>query len=174
MLYKELVVKAVESIPFDESFKACSSPCAKAAITTASKLLDWSSKIENRNKFRTFSNSLIDSLKCCFKKGLCKMLMQKIGLYVHVLVGGKVHRKEEKMWGHYHCYRTSCEFIMLWKILLLNIQEPPSPTFFQHVTDIIFKELMKVEFPVNDQLLSTDIPRLTPLEENALRYVAYM
>jgi hypothetical protein len=81
-----------------------------------------------------------------------------------------LHRKEEKMWGNYHHYHTSCEFI-LWESLLWNIEEPPSPTFFQHVTDIVFKELIKMELCVKDANLTNDKTHLTSLEENALRYI---
>ena len=60
-----------------------------------------------------------------------------------------VHHKQEQM-GHYHCLCTSLEYRMLWENFLLNVQESADPTFFQHITDLLFRELVKIEFPVDE------------------------
>lgn len=98
-------------------------------------------------------------------------------LYTCTHIGGKngslvaVRHKQEQMWGYYHCLRTSPEYQMLWESFLLNVQEPANPTFFQHITDIVFRELVKVEFPVNEvskKPVDTSPPP-THLEENSIR-----
>ena len=112
-----------------------------------------------------------------FRKVPCTCL-SNVYNYTHVhlnkfLILGKrgsaVCRKQEKMWGHYHCLRTSNEFKIVWEGFLSNIDEPASPTFIQHITHVIFKQLIKKEFPVKDVNCQTPLPAMTHMEENALR-----
>ena len=83
--------------------------------------------------------------------------------------------KKERMWGTYHKVRTSSEFTDRWKRFLQDsIKEDAAPSFFQFVTDKVFKDLVKSEYPVNPATPSSNSPMsaLTFEEKNALRYVA--
>ena len=57
-----------------------------------------------------------------------------------------------------------------------TVQEPTpaSPTFFQHITDLVFRELIKLEFVVAEPSTDSDASLPTQLEENALRYNSWM
>ena len=77
--------------------------------------------------------------------------------------------RQEKMWGHYHCLRTSSQFLVLWENFLSIINEPASPAFIQHITHHVFKQLIKIEFEIKDSCSEVDVPQLTHMEENAIR-----
>ena len=64
-----IFIKAVGSVVNDPSFQVCSSSQAKAAIATASNVLQWSSMVENKSKLEVFCNMMICMLKKCFKQG---------------------------------------------------------------------------------------------------------
>ena len=55
----------------------------------------------------------------------------------------------EKMWGQYHTMQTSSKFIQLW-VQFLNESAgiEPLPKLYQHLTSLIFKELVKEKFHV--------------------------
>ena len=50
--------------------------------------------------------------------------------------------------------------------------EQASPTFFQYITDVIFKEMIKREFPLTSIDGGSNEAPLSYLEKNALRYSA--
>ena len=79
----------------------------------------------------------------------------------------------DKMWGHYHEFRTSEGFWKDWNQFVESIvQIKPSIFFCQHVTDIVFNELIKLGHPVqsaDEEASSTD---LTTFEQTSLRYVS--
>ena len=78
------------------------------------------------------------------------------------------------MWGMYHQLRTSNAF--KWKEYLEScVKASASPCFYQYVTNELFKELIKLEFPLPTAVMQVDhsaTPSLTEMEKNALRYVA--
>lgn len=78
------------------------------------------------------------------------------------------------MWRAYHRLRTSITFANDWKTFLnTRIGLQAHPTFYQHVTATIFKELMKTEFPLPPpNAVEHPNSPLTFEERNALRYVA--
>jgi hypothetical protein len=61
--------KAVEALMNDSSFQTPSLQ-AKAAITTASNVLHWSSIDVNRSKLEYFCKNLVSYLKQCFEQGI--------------------------------------------------------------------------------------------------------
>lgn len=78
------------------------------------------------------------------------------------------------MWGAFHRERCSEEYNRLWiEFLMESIDcRDPHPIFYQHVTDLLFEEMIKEEYQVADT--STDTIRkeaLTYEERNVLRYV---
>ncbi len=74
-----------------------------------------------------------------------------------------------------HRTRTSPEFLAVWEHLMsLTLQKVASPIFYQYVTDVLFKELVKRQHPLPSSA-SQDVQPLPPLnyqEHNALRYAA--
>ena len=80
--------------------------------------------------------------------------------------------KAGKMWGQYHCLKTSKKFLSDWKEFLSEITEiVPPAAFIQHVIHEIFKQMMKVQFPPRTAASKT-LPLLTDIKVNALCYVA--
>lgn len=77
------------------------------------------------------------------------------------------------MWGMYHQLRTSAKFKGEWKkFLLSSVKMTSSPCFCQYVTHEIFKELIKLEYPLKDTSDHSTAHPLTQMEKSALRYVA--
>ena len=82
--------------------------------------------------------------------------------------------KKGKMWRAYHQLRTAVTFRNDWKVFLHNsISQQAHPAFYQHVTSMVFKELMKTEYPLSPPDIAEHPDRpLTFEERNALRFVA--
>ena len=78
------------------------------------------------------------------------------------------------MWGQYHALRTSDTFTSLWALLLKEAGIKLLPTLYQHLTDLIFKEMIKLYFPVEAQPSSSKAAASVNIyeEANAVRYVA--
>ena len=76
-----------------------------------------------------------------------------------------------KLWKLYFSIRSSKQFTQNWETFLSQINVSPTPVLYQHLTDIVFKSLMKLRFrtqkPTNE-----GTPAVTQIEANALRYVA--
>ena len=80
--------------------------------------------------------------------------------------------QRSKMWGLLLQTRTSEEFLTAWeKLMLLTLKKPTSPIFFQHVTDNIFKQLVKQKYPL-PKISAPQLPPLNFEEENAVHYAA--
>ena len=82
---------------------------------------------------------------------------------------------KSKMWGTFHHTRTSARFTSLWdQLMALSLKKPASPIFYQYVTDVMFKDLVKGRFPTVDQVTHQveDSPELEYEESNALRNAA--
>lgn len=141
----------------DETFKLPSVE-AKLALETAVNVMKWmdDAQPENETVFERFINQLFLSLLTCFSSQL-PMKSQK-----------------EHMWKTYHQLRISSNFRTTWVSFLNKVTSAtPPPVFYQHITDLCFKELIKIKFPV--QMSTTSIVNefhLTFEEANALRYAA--
>ena len=85
-----------------------------------------------------------------------------------------INSKREKMWGIFHETRNSTKFVSLWRNLMQTaIGRMATPIFFQFVTDVMFKQLIKCHFPLNnDKSQAEKNEALTYEESNALRYAA--
>ena len=124
----------MEKLLADKSFYL-PSPLAAAAVATAKLLKQWLHSTENIRPAAAFSDNLVASLKCCFP---CHSNM---------------HVRREKMWGNFHQLWSSDSFQSMWDIFLRKCAaEEASPTFSQYITDVIFRDMIKHEFP----LRSTD------------------
>ena len=154
---QQMLRAAIESIFDDNSFKL-PSPHARAALETASQLVTWLKDDEHQQEFVKFSQELTSSLQTCFESQAASMKTRR-----------------EKMWGTYYCLRTSANFKARWTTFLGKFTSmKPNPAFYQfYVTDIHFREMIKVKFPTNEhQVCSGPAFQLTVEETNALHYAA--
>ena len=147
---------AMRSVITDDSFSV-PSPANKKAVETASALILWSDCPDNSKHLCVFSRILSVRLRACFSKKHTSLRLRK-----------------EKMWRAYHRLRTAVSFRNDWKVFLHDsISQQACPAFYQHVTSIVFKELMKAEFPLPPPDIAEHPDRpLTFEERNALRFVA--
>ena len=152
---QQMLRAAVESILEDDSFKL-PSPRAKAALETANQLVTWLKDDEHQQELIKFSQELTSSLQTCFESLAASM---------------KTHRE---MWGTYHCLRMSANFKAKWTTFIAKFTSTkPNPAFYQYVTGILFREIIKIKFPTNErQVSSGPKSQLTVEEANALHYAA--
>ena len=152
---------AVKSVLSDGRFTVAS-PQATASIKIASTLNElWGDQPHKHQSSTIFALYLVTQLKTCFQSKVKSL-----------------HLRRERMWGMYHQLRTSDTFRCKWKKFLeSSVHVSSSPCFCQYVTNEVFKQLIKLEFPlpsVAKDIVScqpTSHP-LTQMEKNALRYVA--
>ena len=83
----------------------------------------------------------------------------------------------ERMWGAYHCIRTSPSFACLWREILQQAKVQVLPKFYQSLTDTLFQRRIEFYFPVPCSSKQVDdgvaeVHILTFEEENAIRYAA--
>jgi len=52
------------------------------------------------------------------------------------------------MWGNYHQLHTSTTFKQKWKLFCKKLTVDYNTLFIQHITDNMFMELIKKEFPL--------------------------
>ena len=72
------------------------------------------------------------------------------------------------------CGQNSSEFVLQWSSFATSsVGEPISPVLSQHLTSIMFKEMIKQQFPLKTSASANDdLPPLSVAEQNALRYAA--
>lgn len=150
-----VVRDSFKALTVDEGFTV-PSPDTVAALKAASALLEWCEHEENYAVVTKFSEKLVEALLSCFHDGQSRP------------------RKRE-MFGKFHSLRTSQSFTELWKdFMAASIGHEAHPSFFQFVTDVVFQQLVKHQFPTiraegDDE---NAIPPMTQEELNALHYVA--
>ncbi len=131
-----------------------SSPSAAAAKEVASCLLEQCGR-PNYSEFSSFAIKFIKELKSCFVEWSSFKLTK------------------EAMWGTYHQLRTSTAFVKLWNTFVAeSIERKASPVFFQHVTSVVFGQLVRSKYHFDADTAETNNSRLTYQEENILRYIA--
>ena len=153
----QLLKKAVSDTVDDEDFKIPSA-LAEASRESALRLLSQMEKEEHREKVEEFAHSITTELSRAFTSS-----------------SKTLQTRREKMWGQYHTMRTSSKFIQLWVQFLNKSGIEPLPTLYQHLTSLIFKELVKEKFPVvytQPSECSEEMKSLGYDEANAMRYVA--
>ena len=123
----------------DEAFKLPSTE-ARVALETAIKVTEWMDNATPQKEviYENFINQLFLSLLTCFSDKL------------------SLKQQKEYMWKSYHHLRILPNFKSTWHCFLNNITTTtPCPAFFQYVTDLCFKEFIKIKFPT--QLNTTNI-----------------
>ena len=77
------------------------------------------------------------------------------------------------MWHQYHNLRISVSFKRKWtQLIQTSTQQPADPSFYQHVSDIVFDELIKQKFPLQKK---PNMPKDTAISNekaNVIRYAA--
>ena len=155
----EIFMTAVQAVQKDEVFQV-ESEYTSAALKTSLSLQEWRKQsAANHMKLSSFAHILIVRLRACFPCNHTSLQLRK-----------------ERMWGAYHRLRTADTFVSDWRLFITNsIGLKAFPSFYQFVTQHIFKELMKEAYPVVEisghDCESPGRP-LTYEEQNALRYVA--
>ena len=81
--------------------------------------------------------------------------------------------KKDKMWSRFHEVRTSSHFRMKWEVFLSASVGDFPPTFFQYVTDSLFKVILAKSHQATPSTSSSALSPspLSSEEQNALRYV---
>ena len=136
-------------------------PRSSGSIATASRqaaegLLEWISIDSNRDSLVIFTSEVVQALDRAFPE-------QRLS-----------QAAREKMWGAYHCIRTSPTFACLWREFLQRAKIQVLPIFYQSLTDILFQRRIEFYFPISkhsDKGEAEDSV-LTFEEENAIRYAA--
>lgn len=67
--------------------------------------------------------------------------------------------------------RSSSKFITQWTTFLEQADTIPTPALYQHLTDIIFKDLVKKQYIIPSSE-SSAVEDISILEGNALHYAA--
>ena len=132
------------------------SDSAKEAHLAASEMLEWLTTPDNAAVATPISQRIMAALSKCIPQG------------------STTRAKRERMWGKFYHTRTSTEFKELWiRLMQLSIGKSASPIFYQYITDVLFKTMVKYHFPVNPVASQPhDVPPLDYQESNALRYAA--
>ncbi len=134
------------------------SPSAKEAHLAASQMLEWLAS--HPALVESAVEPLTSALVACFHGGN---------------LGNRSRR--EKMWGRYHEVRTSAKFTSSWaQLMKQSLGKRASPIFYQYVTDVMFKELVKQHTPMDSATHhapdQSEVPALDCQETTALRYAA--
>ena len=150
---------AVKLLLSDGRFKVQTSQAVSAREIASALIALWGEDPHKHPSSTEFAFHLVRQLKTCFNS------QQK-----------SLHLRKERMWGMYHQLRTSNAFKCEWKEYLEScVKASASPCFYQYVTNELFKDLIKLEFPLPTAVTQVDhsaTPSLTEMEKNALRYVA--
>ena len=135
----------------DESFKIVSSKVAIEARDVAVSLLKWCLADHNKEQFYTFVNEIITVLRkpiVAFSRKSCN---------------------REVLWRNYFLERSSEHFVRGWVSFLNSLRLTPTPVLYQHVTDLIFRQLIHSSF-LGSTANAADAPSITKNEGRAMRY----
>ena len=132
----------------NESFKF-QSKAAREARETAVSMLDWATRQENLPAQTNFLQQLQDNFKSCLK----------------FLNPASINRT--RLWQSVFLLRSSSKFIEMWKDFLLMIKVKPTPTLYQHLTMIMFREEISKKMK-KEHGTSPGLQPLTENERNAL------
>ena len=145
----------MSAIISDDGF-SLQQPHVSSAPKIAKELLEWLSHHDHNAAGTQFTQNLTTCLEVCF-----------------VSKGQSMKIKREKMWGLYHKLRTSVDFAASWtSFLQQSINTEACPIFFQYITNFVFKEMIKRQYPIEPKQSAVKEVSLTYEEANALRYSA--
>ena len=151
-----MLKKAVHSTLEDDSFSIDAS-LAKTSRQCASRLLVWLERTD-KSKLELLLTPILQELEMAFQTS-----------------ARTLQTRREKMWGQYHTIRTSDRFVRLWVLLFKEADTQALQTLYQHLTHLMFKEMIQIHFPIAESQPSSscDVSTTTDYEEaNAVRFVA--
>lgn len=125
-------------------------------MEAATSILKWNECAENTARVSCFSKSLVCHLNSCLPAQIDR----------------------EKLWRNFHTFRISKDHLILWNDFLkesVKSVKKGSPIFLQYVTNHIFKQLIKKQFPAPTTVHQEPTDRnlhLSYEEKNAIRYAA--
>ena len=146
------LVEAIGAVLEDPLFST-TSPVAVDALQSAKVLQDWCVS-ENNTVVVSFTAKLFTDLEGAL-----------------ILPSGRHQFNKDNILQQYFCIRSSKAFISRWTKFLGQANASPAPTLYQHLTDIIYRKLLKEKYviPSTPSSISEDI---SVTEGNALRYAA--
>ena len=150
------MLSAVQQVLDDKDFKIKSVVVTKAH-DIAAKLLKWSIEKENKAILKIFSDELVAKLEEVFV-GTVKP------------TGSIIDR--DKLWKRFFILRSSVDYRNKWEdfLQLISGESSSSALFYQRITEIIFRSLIKSHFQISSE--GTTIATINDHEKNALRYAA--
>ena len=160
--YKKIFFGAIETIIEDPTFNTDSIPAARA-LETAKKLREWC-RADPRG------TDELDSAESATGKFIAE-LVRDINCAISSLVSESGRVSRDKLWVNYFKIRSSAAFVTRWTVFLQQAGAVATPIFFQHVTDILFRRILKEQHVVPESSLSA-VKDITPQEANVLRYAA--
>ena len=151
------MLDAIHQIIDDPSFQTKTLEATEAR-DAALGLLSWQGDDSNVVAFEDFANKISSDISNIFEGPVhCR--------------SSRLSANRERMWKQLYSLRSSERYIGQWVSFLDNVGASTTPILYQHITDIVFRAIMKLKYNVN----STDeanTPAITESEANALRYVA--
>ena len=157
-----MFLTALLTVLSDDGFQL-PSPQAAEARKQALLLNDWCKKPEKQHILQHFAENLIAKLSAPFKRIVFKQ-GQSAARFV---------TQRGRIWGRYHQLRTSIEFRTLWSdFIKLSTQCVATPILYQFLTDVVFEQLVKQHFPVDDKEEASGGTLLSLQEENVVKYAA--
>ena len=151
---KSLVLVAVHQVLEDASFRT-KSPVATETWQAAVQMNDWCKQDTNETALQLFSQKLVT------------MLTTTLRIDAHGI------SNRFKLWELYFTIRSSKQFIQNWVTFLSLMKVSPTPVLYQHLTDVVFKSLIRSKLLFRTQKSADEVTLMvTPVEAYALRYVA--
>ena len=144
-----LFLKALETVLSDDSFKIGSAVAIEARQVAVS-LLKWCSDDANKKQFHTFANKIV-------------AVLQK-----PIISSSIKSCNREVLWRNYFLHRSSEHFVGSWVTFLRNLHLVPTPVLYQHLTDLVFRQLIQSHYLGSASKAAA--PSLTKHEGRALRY----
>ena len=154
MAYCSALFKAIDAVLVDPSFST-GSAVASDALRAAKTLQEWCVREENDELVKGFSSELLGDLQGAL-----------------VFPRGRRLLNREKIWQQFFTVRSSSAFVSRWTAFLEQASASPTPTLYQHLTDIMFRELLKEYYVIPSPHESSVTEGVSTLEGNALRYAA--
>ena len=149
-----LLHKALQSILDDPTFQT-KSPTAFNARIGADHLHRWCCNNENYACVQKFMEDLLGDLN---------------GVLVNP-TGKVLHR--DKLWESYFYIRSKETFINRWTIFLCSANSPDgSPVLYQHLTDLVFKELLHSKYSIvaNDSQINSHLRKRCEMDVLMLEF----
>ena len=150
------VVNALEEVLQDPSFKT-SSPVAAGALQAATTLLQWCQDAENEPAVSAFSEKLVMDLSEPFAASS----------------SGRRPLNREKLWKALWSVRSSSGFTSRWIALCDKASALPTPVLYQHLTDVMFRKLVREKYQISDQTRSADATEMSYNEAKIRSWVCY-